>query len=140
MTVQTDDDEVVVFRYKLRRTNLDLVASQDKLSRGAIKLFYWLGDRVYKDSMCKVDTKDICSYFGIDKSKTSRLLCELEEGLLIKVHQKVGSHRLIECHPWYYWLGDYSLQHNAVRRWVVDIMHRRWLPLVRQQTRLEDNV
>lgn len=31
-------------------------------------------------------------------------------------------------------------QHNAVRRWVVDIMHRRWLPLVRQQTRLEDNV
>jgi hypothetical protein len=112
--------------YKLKRTNLDEIAKQDKLSRNAIKLFFWLGDRITERSVCCVDTKDIGGYLAIDKSRVSNVISELEDGFLIKVERKNGSTRVIEVCPTYYWLGEYYLQEGAMRRWYADIRKKHW--------------
>lgn len=118
--------------YKLKRTNLEDIAKQDNLSRNAIKLFFWLGDRITEGSKCMVDTKDIGAYLAIDKSRVSNVISELEDGLLIKVERKNGSTRVIECHPFYLWLGDYSLQSGALKRWIADIRKKHWGSVVKE--------
>jgi hypothetical protein len=125
------NEESKVRGYKLKRTNLDEIAKQDKLSRNAIKLFFWLGDRITEGSRCMVDTKDIGSYLSIDKSRVSNVVSELEDGLLIKVERKNGSMRVIEVCPTYYWLGDYSLQQGAIRRWYNEIREKHWGSIIK---------
>lgn len=117
--------------YKLKRTDLDLIAKQDGLSRGAIKLFYWLGDRITYGSTCSVDTKDIMVYLEADRSKVSKVVKELEDGLLIRVEHKEGSTRVIQLNPHYYWLGDYSLQPVAIRKWIGYIRQEYWGSVVK---------
>jgi len=130
--------------YKLKRTDLELIATQDNLSRNAIKLFYWLGERITEGSKCMVDTKDIGAYLSIDKSRVSNVISELEDGLLIKVERKNGSTRVIECHPHYLWLGEYSLQAGALKRWIADIRKKHWGSRVKETeeflTEQENNV
>jgi hypothetical protein len=119
-------------QYKLKRTNLEDIAKQDGLSRNAIKLFYWLGEKITNGSKCMVDTKDIGAYLSIDKSRVSNVISELEDGLLIKVERKNGSTRVIECHPHYLWLGEYSLQAGALKRWIADIRKKHWGSVVKE--------
>lgn len=120
------------FHYKLKRTDLDLVATQDKLSRNAIKLFYWLGDRVTEMNKCSVDTKDISSAFNIDRTGVSKLIKELEDGLLIVVEHKNGSERIIAVHPHHYYLGPYELQGGLIKRWIADIRKKHWGSVIKQ--------
>lgn len=116
--------------YKLKRTNLEDIAKQDNLSRNAIKLFFWLGDRITEGSKCMVDTKDIGAYLAIDKSRVSNVISELEDGLLIKVERKNGSTRVIEVCPVYFYLGDYSLQFGLIKRWYKRIAKEHWIGTV----------
>jgi len=112
--------------YKLKRTDLDLIAQQDKLSRNAIKLFYWLGEKVTVGNKVNVDTKAISAYFNIDRTGVSKLIKELEEGLLIVVEHKNGSERVIAVHPHYFYLGQYELQAGLIKRWYAAIREKHW--------------
>lgn len=118
--------------YKLKRTDLDLIAQADVLSRNAIKLFYWLGDRVTDRNKCSVDTKDISDHFKIDRTGVSKLIKELEDGLLIVVEWKQGTGRIIACHPHHYWCQDYSLQRGAIRQWYKHISKTKWDSVIKQ--------
>lgn len=118
--------------YKLKRTDLDLIAQADTLSRNAIKLFYWLGDRVTDRNKCSVDTKDISDHFKIDRTGVSKLIKELEDGLLIVVEWKQGTGRIIACHPHHYWFGPYELQNGCLKRWYADIRKKHWGSVIKQ--------
>lgn len=118
--------------YKLKRTDLDLIAQQDKLSRNAIKLFYFLGDKITDRNKCSVDTKDISDHFKIDRTGVSKLIKELEDGLLIVVEWKQGTGRVIALHPHYYWFGPYELQNGCLKRWIADIRKKHWGSVVKE--------
>ncbi len=117
--------------YRLKRTDLDQIAKQDQLTRNAIKLFYWLGEKVTDGNKVNVDTKAISAYFNIDRTGVSKLIKELEEGLLIVVEHKNGSERVIAVHPHYFYLGPYELQAGLLKRWYAAIREKHWGSIIK---------
>lgn len=121
--------------YKIKEEGYILLSEltkSRKLSQNALAVFVWIGEKVENGNKANISTKDIIDQFNLDKTAVSRILKELEDGLLIVVEHKEGSDRVIAAHPKYWWKGRYELQNNALKRWIADIRKKHWGSVVKQ--------
>lgn len=115
--------------YKIKEEGYILLSEltkSRKLSQNALAVFVWIGEKVENGNKANISTKDIIDQFNLDKTAVSRILKELEDGLLIVVEHREGSDRVIAAHPKYWWKGRYELQNNALKRWIADIRKKHW--------------
>mgnify|MGYP002375377242 CR=1 FL=1 len=118
--------------YKIKSSHIDTLTMSGTLSHNALRVFCLLGNQVTDGNKASIDTKDIVAFFKFDKAMVSKVLKELEDGLLIKIEHKEGSDRVIAVNPTYWWLGDYSLQGGATKRWYADVRKKHWGSVVKE--------
>ncbi len=112
--------------YKIKSEHIDTLTMSGTLSNNALRVFCWLGNQVTDGNKANIDTRAIVAYFKFDKAMVSKVLKELEEGLLIKIEHKEGSDRVIAVCPVYFYRGEYSLQAGLIKRWYADIRKKHW--------------
>jgi len=117
--------------YKVRVSNLDILAMDSGLSKTAIRLFSYLCGIVENGNTVSTCVDQIKDRLGLDKTLVSKAVKELEEGLLIKVEKMYQGDRIILVHPEYAWKGDYSLQGGALRKWVKEVCRPKWGSLLK---------
>ena len=117
--------------YKVRVSNLDILAMDSGLSKTAFRVFSYLCSIVDNGNTVATCVDEVMSRLGLDKTLVSKAVSELEEGLLIKVEKKHQGDRIILVHPEYAWKGDYSLQGIALKKWIKEVCRPKWGSLLK---------
>lgn len=117
--------------YKVRVSNLDILAMDSGLSKTAFRVFSYLCSIVDNGNTVATCVDEVMSRLNLDKTLVSKAVSELEEGLLIKVEKKYQGDRIILVHPEYAWKGDYSLQGVALKKWIREVCRPKWGSLLK---------
>ena len=117
--------------YKVRVSNLDILAMDSGLSKTAFRVFSYLCSIVDNGNTVATCVDEVMSRLNLDKTLVSKAVSELEEGLLIKVEKKYQGDRIILVHPEYAWKGDYSLQGVALKKWIKEVCRPKWGSLLK---------
>jgi len=117
--------------YKVRVSNLDILAMDSGLSKTAFRVFSYLCSIVDNGNTVETCVDEVMSRLDLDKTLVSKAVSELEDGLLIKVEKKYQGDRIILVHPEYAWKGDYSLQGVALKKWIKEVCRPKWGSLLK---------